>query len=147
MQPSLSRSEVRRGGLVGLGTGLALLGLAVLFVTTGFDEPSQALGVFLPLTAALVALALGALALVPLWRGDQARTAHELAWVLRAIAVLGALVTAAGVSRSELPWTAGALVPLLVVTALAKDSRRLAQRSAGDAPDVVRSARADVPPA
>ena len=148
MQPSMSRTDVRRGGLIGVGIGLVLLGLTVFFVVTGVDEPPQALGVFLPLAAALVSLALGALALVPLWRGDRAGTALELAWVLRGIAALGLLVTATGVARSEIPWTAGGLLPLLVVAALVKDSRRLARRAAaGRAQDAEPPAQTNVPPA
>ena len=60
--PQVDRAAVRRGGLVGVVLGVALLGLSLFFLVRGPQEPGEELGVFLPLAAALVCLGLGAMA-------------------------------------------------------------------------------------
>ncbi|NYD57088.1 drug/metabolite transporter (DMT)-like permease [Nocardioides marinisabuli] len=146
MPSPMSPVEVRRGGLVGILVALASLALAGFFLLGPRDRPAEALGVFVPLAVGLVALALGTLALVPLWRGDRPGTARELAWALRGIAVLGVLCTGAALLTSDLPWSLGAVAPVLVALALLKDSHRLSLR-AGASQDVIPPAGTDVPPA
>jgi hypothetical protein len=132
MQSSVDRTRVLRGGLVGLAVGAALLALSVFFLVTGPDEPSEILGVFLPLAVALVALALGAMALVPLRYGDTAEVSPAvLATAFRLLGVLGVALTAAGIWRGELPWLAFGILPLLVAVFLVKDSFRVAAAGRG----------------
>jgi peptidoglycan/LPS O-acetylase OafA/YrhL len=127
--PPVDRVAVRRGGLVGVALGVALLGLCVFFLVRGPEEPSEELGVFLPLAVALVCLGLGAMALLPLRYGDPrvpgSRSPSAIATTFRALGGLGVLLTAAGLVRSELPWTAFGLLPLLASVGLVKDSGRV----------------------
>lgn len=128
MESSPDRSTVLKGGLVGLGTGTALLALALFFLVA-LDRPEELLGVFLPLAAALVLLALATMALVPLRYGDsRERSPRVIATVFRGLAVLGTVLTAAGVVRGEVPWIAAGLLPLLVVVGLVRDSQRVLSR-------------------
>lgn len=126
----IDRGKIARGGLLGAGIGVGLLALSLFFLVRLEADP-DVLGVFLPLTAALVALGLGTMALLPLRLGDTPATAGVVAWSFRGLAVLGIAVTAAGVARGELPWIAFALAPLVACAALLKDSRRLARKSRG----------------
>lgn len=121
-----SRREVLRGGIAGLGTGVLLLGVALTFLVRPLAEPQHALGVFLPLGVALVAVALGALALLPLALGDTVETAGRAVVLLRGWAAVGLALTLGGVLRGDLPWTVGALVPLAAVALLLRDAGRLA---------------------
>jgi hypothetical protein len=131
MQSSPDRATVRRGGLVGLGLGTALLALALFFLVRGPDQPSEVLGVFLPLTAALICLGLAAMALVPLRYGDDAsRSPALIARLFRLLGGLGIVVTAAGMLRGELPWLAFGMLPLLAAVALLNDSFRVARQAA-----------------
>lgn len=131
----MNRRSVLLGGLVGLFLGLVPLALALFFLVRGPDEPSEALGIFLPLTVALVCLGLGALALLPLRHGDPreagSRSPAVIATAFRAIGAVGIALTAAGAVRSELPWTAFALLPLLAAAALVKDSGRVRRLGPG----------------
>lgn len=121
-----SRREVLRGGLVGLGAGVLLLGVTLVFLLRPLEEPQHALGIFLPLAVGLVAVALGALALLPLALGDTVDTAARAVLLLRGWAAVGVALTLGGVLRGDLPWTVGALVPLAAVALLLRDARRLA---------------------
>ena len=127
--PQVDRAAVRRGGLVGVGVGVALLALSLFFLVRGPQEPGEELGIFIPLAVALVCLGLGAMALLPLRLGDPrvagSRSPSAIATTFRALGGLGVLLTAAGVVRSELPWTAFGLLPLLAAVGLVKDSGRV----------------------
>ena len=125
----MNRNQVRNGGLLGLGLGLVLLALALFFLVGGFDQPEDVLGLFLPLTGALVCLALGVMALVPLRYGDDpSRSPGIIAWWFRALAVGGVVLTGAGLLRGELPWIAFGSVPMLAAVALFNDSFRVSRR-------------------
>ena len=127
--PPVDRAAVRRGGLVGAVLGVALLALSLFFLVRGPREPGEELGVFHPLAVALVCLGLGAMALLPLRYGDPripgSCSPAAIATTFRVLGGLGVLLTAAGTVRGELPWTASALLPLLVAAGLVKDSGRL----------------------
>jgi hypothetical protein len=129
--PPVDRVAVRRGGLVGVVLGVALLGLSLFFLVRGPREPGEELGVFLPLAVALVCLGLGAMALLPLRYGDPrvpgSRSPAVIATTFRVLGGLGVLLTAAGIVRSELPWTAFGLLPLLAAVGLVKDSGRVSR--------------------
>ena len=129
--PPVDRVAVRRGGLVGVALGVALLGLSLFFLVRGPEEPGEELGVFLPLAVALVCLGLGAMALLPLRYGDPrvpgSRSPAVIATTFRVLGGLGVLLTAAGIVRSELPWTAFGLLPLLAAVGLVKDSGRVSR--------------------
>lgn len=116
-----------RGGALGLGIGALLLALSLFFLLRGFDAPGEVFGVFVPLTVALLALALGVMALVPLRYGDTTeRSPRLVATLLRLLGLLGLVVAALGYLRGELPWAAGAIIPLLVVAALLTSADRFA---------------------
>lgn len=138
----LSRTRVRRGGLVGLGLGVGLLGLALLFLTARLEAPEQVLGIFLPLAVGMLVLPMGVLALAPLQLGDTPRTARRLAPVLATVALLGLGLTGWGVGRVDLPWTLGAVAPVAVAVLLLGTARRLARaedrsEGPGSTPDQV----------
>lgn len=118
--------EVLRGGLVGLGAGILLLGVTLVFLLRPLEEPQHALGIFLPLAVGLVAVALGALALLPLALGDTVETAARAVVLLRGLAVVGAVLALGGAARSDLPWSVAGLVPLAAVALLLRDASRLA---------------------
>lgn len=121
---SPDRRRILRGGLIGSAIGALLIGLAAFFLVAA-SAPEEILGVFLPLAAGLVALALGVLALVPLFFGDTTeRSPAIIAWAFRGFAVVGLVMTVAGIVESTLPWTAFALLPLLVVVSLVRGSLR-----------------------
>lgn len=123
----VDRSTVLRGGAVGLGIGALLLAVVLFFLVRGFDEPAEVFGVFVPLTVALLSLALGVMALVPLRWGDTVeRSPQVVALLLRLLGVIGLVVTALGFVRGELPYTAGAMLPLLVVAVLLTSAGRFA---------------------
>ncbi len=127
------RRTVFKGGLVGLGIGVALVALSLFFLGNR-DAPQETLGIFLPLAAGLVSLAMAVLALVPLRYGDTLeRSPGIIAWWFRAVALLGLVITVLGVVVSELPWTAFALAPLAAIVALTRDSIRRPAHAAGPA--------------
>lgn len=129
--PQVDRAAVRRGGLVGVLLGVALLALSLFFLVRGPQEPGEELGIFIPLAVALVCLGLGAMALLPLRLGDPrfpgSRSPAAIATTFRVLGGLGVLLTAAGTLRSELPWTAFGLLPLLAAVGLVKDSGRVSR--------------------
>lgn len=133
---AVDRSAVRRGGLVGLGLGVALLVLSTFYLGRGPEEPGEELGIFVPLAVALICLGLSAMALLPLHFGDPrapgSRSPAVIATTFRVLGGLGVLLTAAGAARSELPWTAFALLPLLASVGLVKDSGRVSRLGADD---------------
>ena len=118
------RRQVLAGGCLGATIGALLVALALFFLVAD-GTPEEILGVFLPLAAGLVALALGVLALVPYFFGDSLdRSPTIIARLFQLLAVLGLALTVAGVLKSELPWTAFALAPLLASVVLLRDSVR-----------------------
>lgn len=121
-----TRRDVFRGGALGLATGSLLLGTTLVFLLRPLQEPQHALGIFLPLAVALIAVALGALALLPLALGDTRETAARAVVLLRGWAVVGAVLTLGGALRSDLPWSVAGLVPLAAVALLLRDASRLA---------------------
>lgn len=128
----VDRGEVLRGGIAGLVVGLLLLAVAVFFLVSGSDEPDEVFGVFVPVSVAMLALSLAAMALVPLRLGDTPdRSPRVITRLLRGLAVLGVVVSVLAAARGELPYAAGVALPVLVAAVLlvsAGRSARLAGR-------------------
>ncbi|WP_110181005.1 hypothetical protein [Nocardioides solisilvae] len=121
----MTRREVLRGGLVGLGIGVGLFALGLLFLFRR-DQPSDVVGVFVPTAVAILSTGLGITALVPLV-ATGAHGTRALSRALRALAAFGVLVTGAGLVVGELPWTLFTVAPLLAVWATLRDAGRLAR--------------------
>jgi hypothetical protein len=122
---------VLRGGLAGLAVGLLLLAVAVFFLVSGFDEPDEVFGVFVPVSVAMLALSLAAMALVPLRLGDTPdRSPRVIARLLRGLAVLGVVVSALAAVRGELPYAAGVAIPVLVAAVLLVSAGRFSRVAA-----------------
>lgn len=107
---------------------MLLVGVALLLLLTGLDAPSDVLWVLGPLSVGLVALALAAMALVPL-RYDGPRAKRLVATAFRLLALVGGVVTLVTVVAGSGAWVLLGVVPLVVCGALVTDSARLVREA------------------
>lgn len=126
--PEPEQMSRQKGTLVAIGAlvgGCALVAMSLFFLTTLDEEAQNAVGVFLTLAVGLIVLGLSAVIFSGLRHGKSVagRQMLTICWV--ALAILGLLVTIVGVLNAQLPWTAFAIAPLLVVVALVKDIGRV----------------------
>jgi len=124
-QEPMSRQKgtaVAVGAAVG---GAVLVALSVFLLTTVDEQAQNSVGVFLTLAAGLVVLALSAVISSGLRHGKSAAGRQLLTGCWVGLALLGLLLTVAGILNASLPWTAFAIAPLLVVVALVKDIGRV----------------------
>ena len=124
-QEPMSRQKATAVAAGAAAGGAVLVALSFFLLTTVDEEAQNSVGVFLTLAAGLLVLALAAVTFSGLRHGRSAagRQLLTVCWV--GLALLGLLLTMAGVLSAALPWTAFAIAPLLVVVALVKDIGRV----------------------